>query len=261
MAVVNILENPSQLQSTEEHQTSRFFEDFDFVKLLGKGAFGCVCVALKKKEEKHFTVKCIEFEEENVQLGNREVKVLSGLKHRNIVSYYNAWWEKNPAWEYFVKKSRNFIYLYIQMELCREENLAQWLKTREPVQLNENQIIREILSAVKYLHRQKLVHRDLSPNNIFFGFNLSIKVGDFGSTKELIVDESFQATNSEGLQDPQSKQVSVTGTVPYIAPELVNSSSYNHKVDVYSLGIILFEIIMGPFKTDSERSSHIRLLN
>ncbi len=75
MAVVNIPENPSQLQSTEEHQTSPFFEDFSFVKLLGKGAFGCVCMALKKKEKKHFAVKCIELEEENVQLGNREVKV------------------------------------------------------------------------------------------------------------------------------------------------------------------------------------------
>jgi serine/threonine protein kinase len=98
----------------------------------------------------------------------------------------------------------------------------------------------------------------LSPNNIFFGLNGSAKLGDFGSAKE--VDESFQATISEGLQDPQSKQVSVTGTDPYIAPELLNSSSYNHKVDVYSLGIILFEIIMGPFKTDSERSSHITKL-
>jgi serine/threonine protein kinase len=50
------------------------------------------------------------------------------------------------------KTSRSYIYLYIQMELCREENLAKWLKTRKPVELNVHQMYREILSAVKYLH-------------------------------------------------------------------------------------------------------------
>ena len=54
--------------------------------------------------------------------------------------------------------SSSYIYLYIQMELCREENLAHWLKTRQPVELNVYQMYREILSAVKYLHSQVFIY-------------------------------------------------------------------------------------------------------
>ena len=55
-------------------------------------------------------------------------------------------------------ESSSYIYLYIQMELCREENLAHWLKTRQPVELNVYQMYREILSAVKYLHSQVSIY-------------------------------------------------------------------------------------------------------
>ncbi|XP_046457438.1 uncharacterized protein LOC124204427 isoform X3 [Daphnia pulex] len=154
------------------------------------------------------------------------------------------------------KTSRSYIYLYIQMELCREENLAKWLKTRKPVELNVHQMYREILSAVKYLHSLELVHRDLKPSNIFFNFDWSIKVGDFGLSKRITAGESSPTTSSEGRQWDGFDRLNQTlyiGTKPYMAPEQESSNTYNHKVDVYALAIILFELLMGPFKTDSER--------
>jgi serine/threonine protein kinase len=94
----------------------------------------------------------------------------------------------------------------------------------------------------------------LKPNNIFFDFDWSIKVGDFGLSKRIAAGESSPTTSSEEEKGvPQIHQTSYIGTKPYMAPEQESSNTYNHKVDVYALAIILFELLMGPFKTDSER--------
>uniref|UniRef100_A0A0P5NJT2 Uncharacterized protein n=2 Tax=Daphnia magna TaxID=35525 RepID=A0A0P5NJT2_9CRUS len=315
---------------------SRFLDEFNQIESLSKGAFGHVYVAEKKMENKKYAVKCIKLgkNEEEMEQVTKEVKLLSDLKHRNIVSYYNAWWENHPPpeWqddgqdeensdysgesdeisfdskrleeakqlyenasvtsrlddlalsseaknssdtsndvsyhagatsqdkEVSVQPSENYTYLFIQMELCQKENLGDWLKSRQPVELKVYQIFREILSAVKYLHSKDVAHRDLKPNNIFFDFDWSIKVGDFGLSKKMTADLSSQSaiepTQSNSLDSRVNHTVYV-GTKPYMAPEQENFQTYDHKVDVYALAIILFELKMGPFKTDSERAISI----
>ncbi|KAI9558813.1 hypothetical protein GHT06_015602 [Daphnia sinensis] len=165
-----------------------------------------------------------------------------------------------------IQPSENYTYLYIQMELCRQENLSDWLKNRQPNDLKVDKIYREILSAVNYLHSKGFVHRDLKPSNIFFDFDWSIKVGDFGLSKSIATDGWSQSANiktegkkSNTFDSPVNHTVYV-GTKPYMAPEQENSQTYNHKVDVYALAIILFELKMGPFDTKSERVNIIAQL-
>ncbi len=101
----------------------------------------------------------------------------------------------------------------------------------------------------------------MKPNNIFFDFDWSIKVGDFGLSKRITAGESSPTTSSEeGKGDPHLPHTIYIGTKPYMAPEQESSNSYNHKVDVYALAIILFEMLIGPFETDSERIDSISKL-
>uniref|UniRef100_A0A0P5CHI4 Uncharacterized protein n=1 Tax=Daphnia magna TaxID=35525 RepID=A0A0P5CHI4_9CRUS len=162
-----------------------------------------------------------------------------------------------------IQPSKNYTYLYIQMELCQQQNLASWLETRDPSHLKVDQIYREILLAVNYLHSKDLVHRDLKPSNIFFDSDWSIKVGDFGLSKSIATDGGSQSayiSTEEKKSNTFGSRVNHTvyvGTKPYMAPEQENFQTYDHKVDVYALAIILFELKMGPFKTDSERAISI----
>lgn len=158
-------------------------------------------------------------------------------------------------------------YLYIQMELCRKETLANWLEKRNPAQ-DIHQIFRQILQAVEHLHSKGLIHRDLKPSNIFFAFDGTIKVGDLGLVKDMaITDESASKWDNDRAQlvelifinQDETKESSERqhhtdqiGTRLYMSPEQVDSKPYNHKVDVYALALILVELLV-PFSTGSER--------
>ncbi|XP_057369389.1 eukaryotic translation initiation factor 2-alpha kinase 3-like [Daphnia carinata] len=152
-------------------------------------------------------------------------------------------------------------YLYIQMELCRKESLAEWLmpKSRKPTR-DIHQMYREILEAVAHLHSKGLIHRDLKPSNIFFAMDGTIKVGDLGLVKDMMTHDDVQQneeTSSVVGQDQKSlsckNHTDQIGTRLYMSPEQVASKPYNHKVDVYALAIILFELLV-EFSTGAERA-------
>lgn len=115
---------------------------------------------------------------------------------------------------------------------------------------------------------QGLVHRDLKPNNIFFDIDWSIKVGDFGLSKRITTDGGSQSIRLAEEQqhaksfDSRMDHTLYIGTKPYMAPEQEKSQTYKdiHKVDIYALAIILFELMGGPFDSDSERADYISKL-
>lgn len=148
------------------------------------------------------------------------------------------------------------MFLYIQMQLCQRLSLREWLKgqaTRDTSRVLD--IFQQIVDAVEYVHLQGLIHRDLKPSNIFFAFNDKIKVGDFGLVTAMTegYDETHTpAPENENITFKTSLHTACVGTHLYMSPEQMNGQVYNYKVDIYSLGIILFELLI-PFVTEMER--------
>lgn len=158
------------------------------------------------------------------------------------------WDQKNE------EKKKPHGYLYIVMQLCQKESLRIWLRncTVQRNRLKSLSMFQEICLGVEYVHSQGLIHRDLKPSNIFFANDGTIKIGDFGL---VTVGGTSDDEDGERIMSPShfgDGQTEQVGTELYMSPEQLAKKPYNHKVDLYSLGLILFEILV-PFATQMER--------
>ncbi|XP_057339268.1 eIF-2-alpha kinase GCN2-like isoform X1 [Microplitis mediator] len=169
--------------------------------------------------------------------------------------------EENSTMEHTTK------FMYIQMEFCEKSTL----RTAIDNNLYEDKdrvwrLFREMVEGIAYIHQQGMIHRDLKPVNIFLDSNDHVKIGDFGLATTNILCSIVQTIDNEReaeienkndiiLDEPRSMTGQV-GTALYVAPELrieVAKARYNQKVDIYSLGIILFEMCYKPPETKMER--------
>ncbi|ERE66384.1 eukaryotic translation initiation factor 2-alpha kinase 3-like protein [Cricetulus griseus] len=150
------------------------------------------------------------------------------------------------------------VYLYIQMQLCRKENLKDWLNRRCSMEDREHSvclhIFLQIAEAVEFLHSKGLMHRDLKPSNIFFTMDDVVKVGDFGLVTAMDQDEEEQTVLTP--MPAYATHTGQVGTKLYMSPEQIHGNNYSHKVDIFSLGLILFELLY-PFSTQMERVRHL----
>ncbi|XP_056326630.1 eukaryotic translation initiation factor 2-alpha kinase 3 [Danio aesculapii] len=148
------------------------------------------------------------------------------------------------------------VYLYIQMQLCRKENLKDWMAQRSLPELREHtqclDIFLQIAEAVDFLHSKGLMHRDLKPSNIFFTMDDVVKVGDFGLVTAMDQEEDDEELSTLTPMPIYARHTGQVGTKLYMSPEQLSGNSYSHKVDIYSLGLILFELLC-PFRTQMER--------
>ncbi|CAF0793196.1 unnamed protein product [Brachionus calyciflorus] len=180
--------------------------------------------------------------------------------------------------------NESLIVLYIQMKLC-DMTLKQWINERNSdfFELKKDldngilmDIFRQIISGVEYLHSKSIIHRDLKPGNIFLlKNNMQVKIGDFGLACLDFFNSSVQTTpiikrvsefsTSPIIESPQGTQMFFSketehtkgvGTSLYASPEQLNGKIYDMKSDMYSLGIILFELFC-PFNTEMERMEFI----
>uniref|UniRef100_A0A914VSJ1 non-specific serine/threonine protein kinase n=1 Tax=Plectus sambesii TaxID=2011161 RepID=A0A914VSJ1_9BILA len=151
-------------------------------------------------------------------------------------------------------QTAGFIYLYIQMQLCHEQTLREWLMentTREsraaPQMLDW---LAQLVSAVDYVHECGLIHRDLKPSNIFFAPNGRLKIGDFGLATDFATE--FESESADAHTAVSKRHTGNVGTRLYMSPEQLSGQSYTYKVDVFSLGLIFMEML-NPFGTQMER--------
>ncbi|XP_059178047.1 eukaryotic translation initiation factor 2-alpha kinase 1-like [Physella acuta] len=168
---------------------------------------------------------------------------------------------------------QNSITLYIQMELC-SLTLQEWLHERNAVfnrdgydatlMCSDNlRIFHQVLLGVNYIHSHGLIHRDLKPRNIFLsGEDLHVKIGDFGLAKEDMLrpnrdrDVKRHYSYQEASSFEFDNHTSGVGTSAYASPEQLQGTVYDIKSDMYSLGVILFEMF-NTFNTEMERVNEI----
>ncbi|XP_044266232.1 eukaryotic translation initiation factor 2-alpha kinase gcn-2-like isoform X2 [Tribolium madens] len=155
-------------------------------------------------------------------------------------------------------------YLCIQMELCENNTLRRAID--KDLYKDENKLIkyfREICEGLSYIHKYNIVHRDLKPENIFLTSEDVIKIGDFGLSKQISLDNKLEPLQENEL--PCGSLTGVCGTSIYIAPELRTGTSFNIKADIYS--VIYFEMcskpmtVMEKFKIFPITKKYLRGLN
>ncbi len=240
-------------QKFNDFYFSRYRSDFIELEKLGRGGFGSVFKAYNKLDTNLYAIKKIPIKKLDDEKSNfylNEVRNLSKLNHPNIVRYYNTWIEFSEDTnliESDEEDKANCIrpILHIQMELC-SLSLSQYLEDRNYSGIKtgdfgiERKIFRQILLGVKHIHSNDIVHRDLSPRNIFLDENYNVKIGDFGLSKE---------TRSD---DTPTIIYGSYGNLTYMAPEEIDDNICTKKSDIYSLGIIYLELLL-PFSTLMER--------
>jgi translation initiation factor 2-alpha kinase 4 len=149
--------------------------------------------------------------------------------------------------------------LYIQMEFCEKQTLRDLIRRGLYDEPEEYwRLFRQMLEGLAHIHGHGIIHRDLKPDNIFIDVAKIPKIGDFG----LATSGQYQRPDkkvSAGIQDGDMTRS--VGTALYVAPELSSNitGSYNDKVDMYSMGIIFFEMCF-PLSTAMERDKTIRIL-
>lgn len=226
---------------------------FEIVEHIGKGAYGSVFEIKSKTDKKVYALKVVPLSsDQDIERMSREVEVLSQLQHPNIVRYHTSWNLKNEG--NCTEIDPNFQCLCIQVEYCDQtlkdfiENMNSYDDQYE-MDLERRRILGEILDGVKYIHEENIMHRDLNPKNIFLSKSGTVKIGDFGIARTVYLTDgnTTVSINDENL-------TSYFGTKLYCAPEVLNcSKSYDNRVDLYSLGLIIFEMWY-PFQTQMERS-------
>ncbi|XP_072312363.1 eukaryotic translation initiation factor 2-alpha kinase 1 isoform X2 [Eucyclogobius newberryi] len=163
-----------------------------------------------------------------------------------------------------IKEVQFHLMLYIQMQLC-ERSLKDWISERNAYPKHQNtlecpfasvdtehtlNILKNILDGVEYIHSRGIIHRDLKPRNIFLhGQDCHVRIGDFGlACGDLIVD----GHKGSGSPCSDSSHTTGVGTFVYASPEQLMGSHYDSKSDMYSMGILAFELFQ-PFGTEMER--------
>ena len=216
--------------------------DFDKEKEIGKGGFGLVWKVIHKKTQKVYCIKVIEkkgiIEQKLVPQMNREIGIMYILNNPHCLRLKNHFEDDN-----------NF---YLVMPLASKGQLYRVLKKfRKFDERTAAQILRETISALQYLHSFKppIIHRDIKPENLLLNEGGRVLLADYG----------WSNFNVEG-----DVRKTFCGTPEYIAPEMLMKKGHDTRVDIWSIGILMFELLSGysPFvaKSNQELYQNIRKL-
>ncbi|XAR48711.1 Non-specific serine/threonine protein kinase [Bertholletia excelsa] len=265
-------------RNKSSNASSRYLNDFEELQTLGHGGFGHVVLCKNKIDGRQYAIKKIQLKDKSPPVSDRilrEVDTLSRLQHQHVVRYYQAWFETGFAGSYadptwgsrtavslsFSYKGANSVdienelestYLYIQMEYC-PRTLRQMFESYQFDKELAWNLFRQIVEGLAHIHGQGIIHRDLTPNNIFFGARNDIKIGDFGLAKFLKREQLDQDPDPAEIAGVSVDRTGQVGTYFYTAPEIEQGwPKIDEKADMYSLGVVFFEI-WHPFGTAMER--------
>ncbi|KAL8142701.1 hypothetical protein V2J09_015733 [Rumex salicifolius] len=203
-------------------------EDYHVIEQVGEGSFGKVFKGRRKFTGKTVAMKFIDKHgksEKDIHNLRQEIEILRKLKHENIIQMLDSF-ETQHQFCVVTEFALGELFELLENEECLPE---------EQVRAISKQLVR----ALHYLHSNRIIHRDMKPQNILIGAGSVVKLCDFGFARAM-------SANTFVLR-------SIKGTPLYMAPELVREQPYNHTADLWSLGVILYELFVGkpPFYTNS----------
>lgn len=214
---------------------------YEIIRNIGEGGMANVYLALDTILNRKVAVKILRgdlaTDEKFVRKFQREASAASNLDHPNIVGIYDVG-----------EDDGNY---YIVMEYVEGRTLKSLIKRRGSLTLAEViDIMTQLTSGIEHAHEKGIIHRDIKPQNVLILDDGLVKIADFGIA---------QALNSNELTQTNS----VMGSVHYLPPEQANGTGSTYKSDIYSLGILMFELLIGkvPFKGENAVEIAIKQMN
>ncbi|CAH2307529.1 serine threonine- kinase PLK1 [Pelobates cultripes] len=163
-----------------------------------------------------------------------EIAIQRSLDHKHVVGFH-GFFEDND-------------FVFVVLELCRRRSLLELHKRRKAVTEPEARYyLRQTILGCQYLHSNRVIHRDLKLGNLFLNDEMEVKIGDFGLATKVEFDGERKKT--------------LCGTPNYIAPEVLGKKGHSFEVDIWSLGCIMYTLLVGkpPFETSCLKETYLRI--
>ena len=212
--------------------------DFEIGKPLGNGRFGSVYLAREKRTKYIVAIKVLKKSQllkngVDYQL-RREIEIQSHLRHKNILRLYGYFYDEKK--------------IYLILEYSPGGELYKRLVAKRRFsEKTSARYVSELAHALAYCHEKHVIHRDIKPENLLLGASGEIKIADFGWS----------------VHAPTSRRNTMCGTLDYLPPEMVEGRDHDEHVDVWSLGILLYEFLVGnpPFEAEGHTATYRRIAN
>uniref|UniRef100_A0A8D8QLV7 Aurora kinase n=1 Tax=Cacopsylla melanoneura TaxID=428564 RepID=A0A8D8QLV7_9HEMI len=223
--------------STKDKRWS--LKDFDIGRPLGKGKFGNVYLA-REKTSKFVVALKVLFKAQILQSEvehqlKREIEIQTHLRHPHILRMFG----------YFHDDTR----VYMILEYSPKGELFKHMQSQPNKRFAESEgakYVYELTKALVYCHSKGVIHRDIKPENLLLGSQGELKIADFGWS----------------VHSASSTRKTLCGTLDYLPPEMVKGTEHGHTVDIWSLGVLCYELLVGrpPFEAPSYDETYARIL-
>ena len=212
-------------------------------KFLGRGSFGEAYLIKSEKTQMYYVIKSINLEKlgkEDIKKVNNEAVLLKMIDHPNIIRFKEVFQVVYPIQQ-----------LNIIMEYANGGDLNKLIKSQMPKNFEEKILIDwlcQLCHALQYIHNKNIIHRDIKPANIFLNNLGQVKLGDFGVSKNL---------------DTLKMASTLIGTIDYLAPEIVEGKNYSFEADIWSLGVVFYELMTfkKPFEGTNYAAVILKIIN
>jgi serine/threonine protein kinase len=210
-------------------ELSAAFEGYTVESLIGRGGMGAVYKAVQNSLKRHVAIKLLPAELAQADAGfaarfQAEAETMATLDHANIVTIHD--FGRTAAGHFF-----------IVMEHVEGTDLHQLIRHGRLELAQALSVVSQVCGALEFAHGKGFIHRDIKPANILVKADGTVKVGDFGIAKMM--------SGTPGGTAPETMATGTMGTPFYSAPEQMNGGKVDHRADIYSLGVMLYEMLTG----------------